>query len=218
MRIDSATGVKAWLIGKFSGSFKGQLYGVAESASQATNAETASLALEANHAETASYAVTSSYALSASYAASASTVETEGVMTAVSSALDDPKYTDVFERLRSQGRLIVRRGIRVVDGGVGIDTGSLRIRKVVLEYLDNEEALGFKFISDSEIPPIPPLPPEPPYPPFPPCPPPPCPPPPCPDCPPPPPEPKKKKFDPSIDYFRAGRYQPVVDVTNNPDD
>lgn len=224
MRIDSVSSVKTWLTGQFSGSFKGNLEGTA---SYATFAETASYvpyAISASHAEKADLA---DYAPTSYYAYSASNVEPKGVVSAISTALDDPRYADVFERLRSQGRLIVKNGIRVVSGSVGIDTGSLRIRRVVLEYLDDEEALGFKFISNSDIPPVPPLPPDPPYPPgpwppgpwpppppppppFPPGPWPPPPPPPFPPCPPPPP-PKPPRtgsvsYGASIDYFRAGAY------------
>lgn len=215
MRIDSVSSVKTWLTGQFSGSFKGNLEGTA---SYATFAETASYV---PYAITASYALEAeraTYATSSFYAHSASNVEPRGVVSAISSALDDPRYADVFERLRAQGRLIVRNGIRVVSGSVGIDTGSLRIRRVVLEYLDDEEALGFKFISNSDIPPVPPFPPDPPippgpYPPGPWPPPPPPPPPPFPPFPPPPPPPPPKppktgsaSYGASIDYFRAGAY------------
>lgn len=53
MRVDSPKGVKAWLIGKFSGSFKGYLEGTAASASLA---ETASYSLFAESASHADYA------------------------------------------------------------------------------------------------------------------------------------------------------------------
>lgn len=208
MRIDSETGVKAWLIGKFSGSFKGHLRGTAD---------TASYAVSASVAETASYALLTPNAETASY------IPSENFGVALNDALDDPKNEDVFERLKSSGRLVVNGGIRVVSGNVEIDTGSIRIRRVVLEYLDDEEALGFKFISNSEITPVPsgsiqPVPPEPPvppcpppypwpWPPVPPVPPPPFPPyPPYPPVPPEPPKPKKTSNSPSIDYFREGRY------------
>lgn len=215
MRIDSVSSVKTWLTGQFSGSFKGNLEGnVAGTASYAIFAETASYvpySISASHAEQAD---TSEYAATSYWAHSASNVEPKGVVSAISAALENPEYSDVFERLRSKGRLIVKNGIRVVSGSVGIDTGSLRIRRVVLEFLDDEEALGFKFISNSEIPPIPPLPPDPPCPPPGPWPPPPPPPGPWPPPPPPwppfpPPKPPKPSvsYGPSIDYARAGAYK-----------
>lgn len=196
MRIDNPNSVKAWLEGRFKGEFKGNLEG------------------------TASYAL---YALSASYADTASYLTPEGFSASLNDALNDPNYSDVFDRLKQSGKLTVWGGIRVVTGSVEIDTGSLRIRKVVLEYLDDESALGFKFLSDSEIPPVPsgsidpepPCPPPPcpppwPWPPVPPCPPPypPCPPvpPPRPPKPPKPPKPSGSSYSPSIDYYRDGRY------------
>jgi hypothetical protein len=199
MRIDSATGVKAWLIGKFSGSFKGYLRGTADSASYVESAATA---------ESASYSLSTSYAETASY------IPSENFGVVLNDALDDPKNKDVFERLKSSGRLVVNGGIRVVSGSVELDTGSLRIRRVVLEYDDLEEALGFKFISGGEIPPVPtgsikPVPPEP-EPPVPPCPPPypwPRPPvPPFPPYPPVPPKPVGSTSSISVDYYRDGRY------------
>ena len=200
MRIDSPTSVRAWLEGKFRGEFQGNLEG------------------------TASYAY---YALSASYANTASYLTSEGFSASLNDALNDPNNESVFERLKSSGRLVVNGGIRVVSGNVEIDTGSLRIRKVVLQYLDDENALGFKFLSDSEIPPLPDTgstptgspepptpptpPPPPPYPwPWPPVPPVPPPPPPFPPYPPYPPKPPKpeptRSVSPSIDYYREGRY------------
>ena len=214
MRIDSDTGVKAWLIGKFSGSFKGKLVGTAENAE---HAESASYAESASQAVSASYAVTTSYAISASQAETASYMTSEKFGVALNDALDDPNNADIFEKLKRSGRLVVKGGIRVVQGNVEVDSGSIRIKKVVMEYVDDEDALRFKFINGSDIPPVPtgsidpdpepPCPPPPPYPwPWPPVPP--VPPPPYPPYPPYPPEPPKPKTlnGPSIDYFREGRY------------
>lgn len=213
MRIDSETGVKAWLIGKFSGSFKGKLFGTAESAEQA---KSASYAESASQAVSASFAVTTSYAISASQATTASYMTSEDFGVALNDALDDPNNADVFEKLKRSGKLIVNGGIRVVKGDVEIDTGSLRIKKAIIEYLDDEDALQFKFVNGSDIPPVPsgsvdpepPCPPPPPHPwpwPWPPFPPVPPPPPPFPPVPPEPPRPKTLN-GPSIDYFREGRY------------
>ena len=52
MRIDSPRGIKSWLIGFFSGSFKGNLEGTA------SYAETASFTESSSYAVTASYVVT----------------------------------------------------------------------------------------------------------------------------------------------------------------
>lgn len=55
MRIDSPKGIKSWLIGFFSGSFKGNLDGTASYAITASYVENLPTA---SHAETASYAET----------------------------------------------------------------------------------------------------------------------------------------------------------------
>lgn len=213
MRIDSDSSVKTWLTGQFSGSFKGDLKGnVDGTASYAIFAETASYvpyaisssyaeeALTASYARTSSYAeeaLTASYAISASHANLADSVEVSGAMAAIDAALEDPDYCSIFERLRSRGSLVTRNGVRVVSGSVEIDTGSIRIGRMLISYLDDEEALEFSLLSGSEILP----------PPDPPCP---CPCPPCPPCPPPPKT--DPSYSPSIDYARAGAYGNIVTV------
>lgn len=119
MRIDSPSSVKSWLKGNFEGRFKGYLEGSADSAF---------------------------YATSASYAREAGTINTPEFVNILDKAIDDPQYDSVFDKLRASGKLIVSGGIRIREGNVEIDSGSLRIRKVILEYLDEEEALQFRFI------------------------------------------------------------------------
>lgn len=104
-------------------------------------------------------------------------------------AIDDPGNAGVIEKLRASGRLIVSGGIRITTGSVELDSGSVRIEKAILEYLDDEDALQFRFIG--EIPPMPPPPSGSPVPPS-----------------PTPPSPSTFNLgsDFSIDYYRDGRY------------
>lgn len=203
MRIDSPTGTKAWLVGKFSGSFKGHLEGEAEFARHSCQAATASF------------------------------MDQDDFNESLKNALEDPSSQEIIDRLIHRGKLVVVGGVRVTTGSVEIDSGSLRIKRVKLVYDEDEDALQFKFLgSDPEpeppippgpVPPVPPVPPYPPYPPFPP-------PPPYPPYPPFPPVPPRPPFNCnccplsgscyppesgsvkpktcaySIDYVRDGRY------------
>lgn len=126
MRIDNAQGVKAWLVGKFSGSFKGTLEG---------------------NAQTAYYANTASYVLTASY------VEPKGLVKSLNTMLDSdtPDMWSVVNRLRYDGVITAKEGVKVLSGSVEIESGSLRIGRAVLEFVGGEtedrDSLQFKFIS-----------------------------------------------------------------------
>lgn len=208
MRIDSATGTKAWLIGKFSGSFKGYLTGSADSASYAGFAETASYAFEASHSENASFAESASYseiasssfiAESASYsefanksrnAETASYMESKDFGKSLDEAVDDPDNCKIFNKLFRKSRLNVFGGIRVLTGSVEIDSGSLRIGRAQLDYESEDEGLRVSFVGSDPPGPFPP-------PPCPDCPPP---------CPPPPPPVPPCPFYPTGSPFPPGPY------------
>lgn len=118
MRIDSPTGVNSWLQGKFKGTFKGNLEGVAQQAVCAG---------------------------SATFAATASYMKSEDFGKNLDAALDDPANASIFEKLKKTGRLSVNGGILVETGDVEIESGSLRIGRAIAEYLPVEDALQFRF-------------------------------------------------------------------------
>ena len=157
MRIDSPTGIKAWLIGKFSGSFKGNLEGTADSASYA---ESSSYALSTSYAESASYAEVALEAYTASYV---KVENVDGVDERIKEvASQDLPYLpltggtitgslDVVEKLVAQGKLHAKN---IVAADSDIETsGSLKLHNVSygrgaeIRYVPDEDALEFRFTS-----------------------------------------------------------------------
>lgn len=154
MRIDSATGTKAWLVGKFSGSFKGHLTGSADSASFAETASYALIADSASYAAMTYKAATASVALTASYVnvedVDGLDHKMQGEYLPISGGVISGSLS-VIDRLRAEGKLEVGKALEVKEtihasGSIATE-GQLRIKGAVLKYDDLHDALQFLFVS-----------------------------------------------------------------------
>lgn len=158
MRIDSPKGIKSWLIGFFSGSFKGDLTGNVHGTS--SYAVTASY-VESASCESASYAEVAGEANYAELAGTASEVSADvysNLVTSMSATfikvtgsnqvlrgdltIEEPNASfrpglTVHGRMRNIGNVEVTGNIEVTSGSINVIDGAVNIGSSSLEYKDN---------------------------------------------------------------------------------
>ena len=133
MRVDSPKGVKAWLIGKFSGSFKGYLEGTAASASLAETASYSLFAESASYADYAEAASSSIFSDSSSFAGQAESASWAETATSASWTLQaDQAATASYIKVEDIEGIEEKLSNEYLPITGGVLTGSLEITKDLL--------------------------------------------------------------------------------------